>query len=173
MSAERDAFTWEDLGDIEAGRPNLGGTTSVIAFRLFHFATRFVLEEKLGVGETDRLLRRAGHLAGREFAATQLDRGCDLTAYLEAVQRKMAELRIGVLNVEKENMERMELTLTISEDLDCSGVPVQGRTICTFDEGFIAGIFERYADLEFAVKEIDCWAAGAKLCRFTIRPVRR
>jgi predicted hydrocarbon binding protein len=58
----------------------------------------------------------------------------------------------------------------VSEDLDCSGVPITGRPICSFDEGFIAGIFERFSGRPFEVREIACWATGAKLCRFTVRP---
>jgi predicted hydrocarbon binding protein len=60
--------------------------------------------------------------------------------------------------------------LTVSEDLDCSGLSPSGRTICAFDEGLIAGIFERYAGRGFDVKEIDCWSTGAKTCRFAVRP---
>lgn len=28
---------WDDLGDIEAGRPNLGGVTSVVVYRLMQY----------------------------------------------------------------------------------------------------------------------------------------
>lgn len=163
-------FQWDDLGDLEVGRPNLGDVTSVTVFRLMQFSLRYVLEERFGVDETDTMLRRAGRLAGKEFAATQLDRGKCPEEYLADVVSKMQELRVGVLRAEKADFQRMELVLTISEDLDCSGVPVTGRPLCSFDAGFIAGIFERFAGKQFEVREIDCWATGAKLCRFTVRP---
>ncbi|MDW5562259.1 MAG: V4R domain-containing protein [Methanomassiliicoccus sp.] len=163
-------FEWDDIGDLSVGRPNLGDVTSVTVFRLMQFSMRYVLEERFGVDETDAMLRRAGRLAGKEFAATQLHRSGSPQEYLEEVASKMIDLRVGVLRAEKADFERMELVLTVSEDLDCSGVPVTGRPICSFDAGFIAGVFERFAGRQFEVKEIDCWATGAKLCRFTVRP---
>lgn len=165
------SFGWESIGDLKEGRPDLGDTTSVTAYRLLQFSLRHVLEERLGVDEADAMLRRAGRLAGKEFAATQLDRGKSAEEYLNEAVRRMRELRIGTLSVEKADLSKMELTLTVSEDLGCSGTPVLGRPICSFDEGFIAGIFERFAGREFAVKEIDCWATGAKVCRFAVRPI--
>jgi predicted hydrocarbon binding protein len=163
-------FNWESIGDLETGRPDLGDTTSVTAYRLFQFSLRHVLEERLGVDETDAMIRRAGRLAGKEFAATQLDRSKCPEEFLDEVIGKMGDLRIGVLRVEKCDLSTLEFTLTVSEDLDCSGVPIIGRPICSFDEGFIAGIFERFAGRQFEVKEIDCWATGAKICRFIVRP---
>lgn len=163
-------FEWEDIGDIQEGRPTLGDTTSVTVYRLFQFSIRHVLEERYGVDETDALLRRAGRLAGKEFAANHLDRGKCAEDYLAEVVSKMEEMRVGVLRTEKADLARMEFVLTVSEDLDCSGVPITGRPICSFDEGFIAGIFERFSGRQFEVKEIDCWATGAKTCRFTVKP---
>ncbi|MBI0582984.1 MAG: 4-vinyl reductase [Methanomassiliicoccus sp.] len=162
--------SWNELGDIEEGRPSLGGSTSVIVYRLFQFSLRHVLEERFGIEQTDALLRRAGRLAGKEFAATQLDRSQGVEDYLSEVVEKMETLKIGVLRAEKVDLQSMEFMLTVSEDLDCSGTPVIGRPICSFDEGFIAGVFERFAGREFDVREIDCWATGAKTCRFTVRP---
>jgi predicted hydrocarbon binding protein len=60
----------------------------------------------------------------------------------------------------------------VSEDLDCSGLPVYGETVCDFDEGFIAGIFHVYTGKEFIVKEIDCWSTGDRTCRFTVNLVK-
>ena len=164
------SFEWESIGDLQIGRPNLGNITSVTVFRLFQFSIRYVLEERFGVDEADAILRRAGRLAGKEFAATQLDRRRAPEEFIADAIAKMEEMRIGVLRAEKSDLQRMEFTLTVSEDLDCSGVPVTGRPICSFDEGFIAGIFERFSGRPFEVKEIDCWATGAKTCRFTVRP---
>lgn len=163
-------FEWESIGDLKAGRPHLGDVTSVTAYRLFQLSLRHVLEERLGIEETDAVIRQAGRLAGKEFAATQLDRGACPEDYLAMAMERMDALRIGVLRVERADYSRMELILTVSEDLDCSGTPIIGRPICSFDEGFIAGIFERFAGRQFEVREIDCWATGAKVCRFTVRP---
>ena len=65
-------------------------------------------------------------------------------------------------------MERLAFIVTVSEDLDCSGLPITGETVCDYDEGFIEGIFETYTGKKFQVKEIDCWSTGDRTCRFTI-----
>jgi len=75
-------------------------------------------------------------------------------------------MRIGVLRVEKADLEKMEFVLTVDEDLDCSGLPLVGETVCDYDEGFIAGVLDTYTGKSFDVKEIDCWASGERTCRF-------
>ena len=54
----------------------------------------------------------------------------------------------------------------MSEDVDCSGLPVTGKAVCNYDEGFIAGILKVYTDKDYLVEEIDCWSTGARVCRF-------
>jgi uncharacterized protein len=46
---------------------------------------------------------------------------------------------IGILRIEKADMEHMEFTVTVAEDLDCSGLPFTDEVLCKYDEGFIAG----------------------------------
>ncbi|MGL4282715.1 MAG: V4R domain-containing protein [Eubacterium aggregans] len=57
-------------------------------------------------------------------------------------------------------------TLTVAEDLDCSGLPPTDEVVCNYDEGFIAGIMTVYTGRTYKVHEIDCWASGARVCRF-------
>ena len=47
-------FTWADLGDIEAGRPNLGPTAPVLAYRLLQYTWRHVMVAELGEAEGQR-----------------------------------------------------------------------------------------------------------------------
>jgi len=56
--------------------------------------------------------------------------------------------------------------MTVGEDLDCSGLPITGETICHYDEGFIAGILKAYTKQNYVVREVDCWSTGARICRF-------
>jgi predicted hydrocarbon binding protein len=59
--------------------------------------------------------------------------------------------------------------MTVSEDLDCSGLPPYGETVCHYDEGFIAGIFEIYTGKRFQAKEVDYWTSGGRVCRFVAK----
>ena len=73
---------------------------------------------------------------------------------------------IGILRIEEASLEDLKITLTISEDLDCSGLPELQYEVCTYDEGFVAGILEKFAGVRFEVKEVDCWCTGDRTCRF-------
>jgi uncharacterized protein len=42
------AFSWDLLGDLELGRPNLGNMTRLEVYRLMQFCFRDVLEARYG-----------------------------------------------------------------------------------------------------------------------------
>ena len=79
-------------------------------------------------------------------------------------------MKIGILRVEKSDLEKMTFTLTVAEDLDCSGLPVSDKTICAYDEGFFSGLLSAHTGGKFLVKEIDCWCSGDRVCRFDVKP---
>lgn len=163
-------FDWDDLGDIDCGRPNLGQQMPVAVYRLAQYTMREALKQRFGAETAGDLLREAGWIAGREFCLNTLNRDQALTAFLAELQARLKELAIGVLRIENADLDRLELTVTVSEDLDCSGLAVTGETICDYDEGFIAGILHAYSGQDFSVTEVDCWATGDRTCRFAIKP---
>jgi len=165
--ARKYAFSWDLLGDIEFGRPNLGNLTRLEVYRLMQFSFRDVLEARFGTDVADEVFYDAGRLAGRHFAAHLLSRPDDLGDYVAELQRVLRELGIGILRVEKADAEKGVFVITVSEDLDCSGLPDTGDSICTYDEGFIAALLESYTGRPFVVKEVDCWCTGDRTCRFT------
>lgn len=163
-------FTWEGLGDISAGRENLGLDMPVLVYRLFQYTLKDILSREYDEATAGRLYWAAGHLAGTELAKNVLDLSGDFDFFIANLTNKLKELKIGVLHIEKANLDSLSFTLTVSEDLDCSGLPITGETVCDYDEGFIAGILETYSGHQFAVKEIDCWATGERTCRFSATP---
>jgi uncharacterized protein len=165
-------FAWKDLGDIELGRPNLGLTVPVLAYRLLQYTLRDVLITELGVDKANDILIKAGRLAGTQFCENLLNRKLDFNEFIAQLQRTLKEQAIGILRIEKVDMENMSFMLTVAEDLDCSGLPLTDEVVCQYDEGFIAGIFEAYTGKPFSVKEIDCWASGDRVCRFDAREVK-
>lgn len=168
MSDERKyAFSWELLGDLEEGRPNLGNTTRLEMYRLMQFCFRDVLEARYGTDAADELFYEAGKLAGREFSAHLLAPREDLGAFVAELQTLLSDMRVGILRVEKADAEKGEFVVTVSEDLDCSGMPELGDAVCVYDEGFIAALLESYAGRPFIVREVDCWCTGDRTCRFT------
>ncbi len=163
-------FVWGDLGDLEKGRPNLGLTVPVWAYRLLQYTFRDVMITELGVGRTNDIIISAGRLAGQQFCENMLDRELEFNEFASQLQSVLRQQAIGILRIEKVDLELMRFTLTIAEDLDCSGLPPTDEMTCQYDEGFIAGIMEAYTGKPFNAKEIDCWASGERLCRFDVWP---
>lgn len=131
---------------------------------------REALAQHYGAEAAGDLLREAGWIAGREFCLNVLDRDQPLNAFIAQLQTKLKEMGIGIMRVEKANMDQMVFTLTVSEDLDCSGLPISGTTVCDYDEGFISGLLHAFSGKPFSAKEVDCWATGDRTCRFVIKP---
>lgn len=165
-------FTWKDLGDIEKGRPNLGTNAPVLAYRLLQFTMRDVLVSELGAETASSILVKSGRLAGTQFCKNMLDKQLGFNEFISQLQRTLKEQAIGILRVENADLENMRFILTVAEDLDCSGLPCTDEVVCQYDEGFIAGILEAYTGKAFLAKEIDCWASGARVCRFDVRMVQ-
>ena len=159
-------FSWDLLGNIAEGRPNLGPMTRLEVYRLMQFCFRDILEQDFGSTKADEFFFRAGYLAGGHFYDHAIGPTPDLGAFVKKLQDVLREMGIGVLRVEEADLENGRLVLTVSEDLDCSGLPELSYEVCTYDEGFIAALLERFSGKKFKVKEIDCWCTGDRTCRF-------
>jgi predicted hydrocarbon binding protein len=158
------------IGDIESGRPNLGEYVPVSVYRLMQYTLRDILMKEYGEEKGRKTLYKAGKLAGEIFCNDFLDTSLDITSFITELKNVLIEMKIGILRVEKLDTEKMNFVLTIAEDLDCSGLPITGETVCDYDEGFIAGILKSYTGQNFKVKEVDCWASGDTVCRFHANP---
>lgn len=162
-------FDWKRLGDVSVGRENLGEEMPVVVYRLLQFTMRDILEERFGSETAEEIFRDAGYKAGLAFAKNVLKKSESFPDFAENLQEELKKLKIGVLRIEKADIPNLSFILTVSEDLDCSGLPITGDTVCAYDEGFIAGLFEYFTGRNFIVKEIDCWATGDRTCRFTVK----
>lgn len=168
MEAKRKyQFSWELLGDLDLGRPNLGRFSRLEVYRLLQFCFRDVMEQHLGTKKTDEIFYEAGKLAGSQFYQHLLSGSTDFHEFIRKLQETLKEMGIGVLRVEKADLQAGSFVFTVSEDLDCSGLPELDYEICVYDEGFIAGLLENFTGKRFVVKEVDCWCTGDRTCRFT------
>ena len=149
---EKKPISFEDYLEYdENSRGNLGGELPVIVYRLLEYSIKDELAVRYGRAEQVEIFRTAGRKAGE---------------FLGELQKKMAEMKIGVLRIESVDEESGQIILTVSEDADCSGLPVLGETVCNYDEGFISGILSLYSGKEYVAVETDCWATGGRVCRF-------
>lgn len=165
-------FAWYRLGNIEEGRSNLGDKLPVSVYRLMQYTLADVLEDTLGANEAQGLFRSAGFIAGRAFANNLLNLKQDFNSFIAELQKTLKEMSIGLLKIEKVDLQALTMTLSVAEDLDCSGLPVTGDSVCVYDEGFLSGILNAYTGKEFSVIEVDCWATGDRTCRFEVKPLK-
>ncbi len=163
---ENTGFSWGSIGDVANGRRNLGETMPVLVYRLLQFTMKDELMRQFGKEKTIEIFRNAGELAGKEFAHNLLDLTLAFDPFMAALQQVLVDTKIGILRVERFDPETGFAVLTIGEDLDCSGLPVTGETVCNYDEGFLAGVLKAYTQKNYIVTEVDCWATGSRVCRF-------
>ncbi|MEG0166467.1 MAG: V4R domain-containing protein [Ruthenibacterium sp.] len=159
-------FKWSSIGNIDAGRKNLGCDLPVAVYRLFEYTIKDELVRRYGKDAMIAVFRGAGELAGTEFAKNMLDLSLPLNDFVARLQHVLETSKIGILRIEEFNPETGFAVLTVSEDLDCSGLPITGETVCNYDEGFLAGVLKAYTKKDYVVTEIDCWATGSRVCRF-------
>ena len=165
-SQDENKFSWDSIGNISEGRRNLGDSMPVFVYRLLQFTIKDELVKQLGLEKTIEIFRNSGDLAGQEFASHMLDTSLGFDDFIKHLQEILNESKIGILRLEQFNLETGKAVLTIGEDLDCSGLPITGETVCNYDEGFLAGILKVYTKKDYVVTEIDCWATGSRVCRF-------
>ena len=171
MLGRKYKFSWDFLGDISNGRPNLGPNMRIEVYRLLQYTFRDVIEQHYGTEKTDQIFYAAGKLAGAEFYKHVFSNINDFNEFIKDLQEKLREMGIGILRVEEADINKGAFVLTVSEDLDCSGLPDLGYEICIYDEGFISGLLESFTGTPFKVKEVDCWCTADRTCRFTAEAI--
>jgi predicted hydrocarbon binding protein len=165
-------FCWQDIGDIDEGRPNMGSETSLVVYRLMQYTIRAVISKHSGNEFASEILREAGWLAGTMFCQNVLDTDLEPFEFIADLQAQLRNLKVGILRMEKTDLTNKEFTITVAEDLDCSGLPVRGYPVCEYDEGFLRGVFESYLGQSFTAREVECWSTGDRTCRFEVKPVK-
>lgn len=163
---DENKFTWDSIGDVIDGRQNLGESMPVFVYRLLQFTLKDELARRFGNETTVDIFRKAGELAGKEFASHLLNLDLPFNEFVAHLQNVLEECKIGILRVEQFDTATGRAVLTVGEDLDCSGLPITGETVCNYDEGFLAGVLKMYTKKEYVVTEVDCWATGSRVCRF-------
>ena len=154
------------LGDYPNERNHMGADIPVFVYRLFQYSLKEELISRYGKETAVDLFRAGGRTAGIYFARHHLDLALPLGQFTAMLQQKLEEFKIGILRIETFDENTGQIILTVSEDADCSGLPIMGEAVCNFDEGFISGILSLYTNKNYEATEINCWALGERICRF-------
>lgn len=166
MDEPHHIFSWDKLGNIKEGRSELGEEVPVVVYRLMEYTMNHILAQEYGKERADELFRKAGFLAGTEFAKNMLDLTVNFNTFAAELQKLLKNLKIGILRIEEVCDDGEKIELSVAQDLDCSGLSPSNEVICYYDEGFLAGILEVYKKIPYEVHEVDCWSSGARVCRF-------
>lgn len=161
-----DTFNWKNMGDIKEARCVLGEDMPVMVYRLMQYTMLDVIAKEQGRERANQCFRRAGSLAGSEFAKHSIDLESDFNSFVMDLQKRLESMKIGKLRMEEYNKTNGDITLTVGQDLDCSGLPDTNENVCHYDEGFLSGILEAYTGKKYIFREIDCWSNGGRICRF-------
>ncbi len=167
MQDRKYVFSWDLIGNLDIGRPNLGPTTRLEVYRLMQYTFRDILERHVGTAKTDTIFYEAGYLAGQELYKKFFSGIREFGDFLSSVRTTLKDMGVGIMRVEKADMEKKSFVITVSEDLECSGLPELDYEVCVYDEGFLAALLDSFTGERFVVKEIDCWCTGDRTCRFT------
>lgn len=154
------------MGFKAEGRGNLGNELPIMVYRLLEYSLMEQLMEDFGAERQIEIFRKAGYRAGSFFAQELLDLTLPFPAFVASLQSQLEKMKIGILRIEKMEEETGKIVLTVSEDADCSGLPLLGETVCNYDEGFLSGILSAYTGKNYSAVEVDCWATGDRVCRF-------
>lgn len=90
---------------------NLGDELPVMVYRMLEYSMKDELIRRFGKETQIDIFRQAGKKAGEYFAKQFLDISLPLDQFAGSLQRKLQELKIGVLRIEDVNEETGKIIL--------------------------------------------------------------
>jgi uncharacterized protein len=154
------------VGDLTAGRPNLGPFVRLELYRTLLYSVKKSLEDHFGEEKAREFLNQTGNRAGQAFYRHIIGDVADLDEFTATVKTTFKNMLIGNVEFDSIDLDSGKLVITVAEDVDCSGLPNQGKEVCVFSEGLISGLLEAFTGKPFSVREASCWASGDDKCRF-------
>lgn len=64
-------------------------------------------------------------------------------------------------------------SIIVTDCYHCSRMPDVGKTLCSMDEGILEGIFSSRLDLDYTIKEIECFGTGFQHCKFVFEEKKK
>ncbi|MBW2730755.1 MAG: DUF2507 domain-containing protein [Deltaproteobacteria bacterium] len=134
-------------------RETLGTNAPVALYRLVRLVA---LEEILGTGAS-----AMAYLAGK-----RMGKALGLPT-VEDFLKLCKDLSLGVIEVPF--ISDTEIKIDVYECVTCSGMTPVGRTLCSFEGGLIAGVFEGLKKRPVVCKEVSCIGGlGHNACGFEV-----
>jgi len=121
------------------------------------------VEQRYGTQEADESFT-IGQLAGMHFYEHLIGDVEDINGLFQRIQEVLKDLQIGIFRWRMQ-IPRKGFCGHCFEDIDCSGLPELDYEICSMIR-FLAALFERFFEMRFQGKEIDCWCSGDRTMSF-------
>ncbi len=65
-------------------------------------------------------------------------------------------------------INKREPAILVIDCYHCGRMPNVGKTLCSMDEGIMEGIFSSRLNIEYNVREIECFGTGHHHCKFVV-----
>lgn len=151
-------------------RTNLGNMVPVDLFRALRLTgIHEGLKETLGRGANAIIYRgglHVGYCLGQQII--QKNGSKEANSYLKETVEICKTLKIGLLSIEGGDLKNSAV-VKVRECVTCSGIPNIGETVCHFEGGMIAGLFELLLSAKIISKEIECCGKGDSSCIFDLK----
>ena len=134
-------------------RPSLGDQAGIGLYRLLRLVA---LEDIIGRGAAGTAYI-AGKKLGNKLGLKRLDDFLELCI----------ALRVGIIKVP--TLTESRARVDVFECVTCSGLSPVGRTLCSFEGGLVAGVFETVTSKRVRAREVTCIGGlGHDACGFDI-----
>lgn len=164
------------LGDILAGKEDVLNRAELgprVPIRLFQ-ALRLVgmgtaIESMVGDG-SNALVYQSGSQLGRALGDALAPKAeGSLDNYVSLVHGACKHLSIGVVAVDKVDLDAGEIFVRVGECVSCAGITGAQRPICNFEAGLVGGLIRGFTKGPVKALETKCNAVGDAFCGVDVR----
>lgn len=122
------------------------------------------MEDMVGPGARALVYQAGQRLAEQIGTALAQKAAGDLQVYLGLVGDVCVALSIGMLVIEKLDLENNVGTVRLDECVSCAGLTGAKAPICHFETGMVAGFFRAFNGVNVKAIETRCHALGHDTC---------
>jgi len=155
-------------GDVEVGRPTLGGGFFVTQFRILRIVgLRWGLAKIVGKKAGDGITYNIGIGVGKDLIKKGVVKGKTIDEFLTSLATNIEGLKIGIASVTEWSGD-FPKRIRVDECITCAGMLNIGKPVCHYEGGVIAGALSEFYKKEVRANEIACWGQGDEYCEFEL-----
>ena len=129
----------EVVGDVEVGRPTLGGADFVKNFRMLRMVgLRWNLSSLVEKKASSGLVYSIGVKLGRDFVSRGLIKGKDAKEFMDNFIKFIMDIKVGIISI-IEWRKGFPNLIKVDECISYAGMLNIGEVICQYEGGTIGG----------------------------------